>query len=267
MNDFLSIVTAVNRPVNCDLEKGLLFDAVFVTTGLATDGWIILPSGLVLTRYAANAQISARHLTGAAPEAQSQTRPLVIANALNLRPGETALLADVQFARTQDGYDWGYLYGLNPEKKAFMRAWSVEGSILERAAVNWPKARALSGQYWDENLAALLQKKLTSVNVAMRFEPILVAAVTIGADRNALTRAADCGCRTAGQLVAGIDLRTASEELAGLKAKLSETDARIGKLEGEIQALRSDGASAAARGDSEALLSEVRSLRLLIGRE
>ena len=51
MNGFLSTVTtAANRPVKADTDKGILFDAVFATTGLASDGWIILPNGISLGR-------------------------------------------------------------------------------------------------------------------------------------------------------------------------------------------------------------------------
>jgi hypothetical protein len=271
MNDFLSIVTAANRPVKADSDKGILYDAVFATTGLASDGWIVLPSGISLSRYAGNAIVTCRHIARSQPDADSSRKPIVIANAINLRRGEMELIADVQFAKTQEGQEWGYLYGVNPENQAFMRAWSVEGDILSRSNVDWNKARMLSGQYWDENLAEKIQRSQRQVNVATGFELSLVAAVSLGADRCALTRAAQDGIRLADDLIARIDLRTASEELAGLKTKLSETDARIGKLdgalramEGDIQALRSDGASAAARGNSEAILLEVRSLRRLV---
>lgn len=264
MNDFLSIVTAATRPVKADTEKGILYDAVFATTGLASDGWIMLPSGVDLARYAKNAIVTVRHVVGSGPLAGAGTKPIVIANAINLRATDTELVADVQFARTQDGYEWGYLYGVNAEKQAFMRAWSIEGNILERASVNWPKAKTIAGSYWDENQATILRKKQTMVNVAMRLDLQLVAAVSVGADRGALTRAAQDGNHVADEVIARIDLRTASEELAVVKTKLTETDARIGKLEADIQALRSDGASAAARGNSEAVLSEVRLLRQII---
>jgi hypothetical protein len=265
MNDFLSIVTAANRPVKSDAAKGILFDAVFATTGLASDGWIVLPSGISLSRYAGNAIVTCQHIARSKPDADSH-KPIVIANAINLRRGETELLADVQFAKTDEGREWGYLYGVNPEAQAFMRAWSVEGDVLARAQVDWPKARTLAGNHWDDNLAAKLQKSQRQVNVATGFELSLVAAVSLGADRGALTRAAQDGIRLADELVARMDLRAAGEELAAVKAKLSETDVRIARLEGDIQALRSDGASAAARGNSEAILSEVRDLRRMIGR-
>lgn len=264
MNDFLSIVTAANRPVKSDAEKGILYDAVFATTGLASDGWIVLPSGISLSRYAGNAIVTCQHIARSKPEADASRKPIVIANAINLRRGEMELLADVQFAKTDEGREWGYLYGVNPDNQAFMRAWSVEGDVLSRAQVDWPKARTLAGNHWDDNLAAKLQKTQRRVDVATGFELSLVAAVSLGADRGALTRAAADGIRLADELVARMDLRAAGDELAAMKEKLSETDVRIARLEEDIQALRSDGASAAARGNSEAILSEVRDLRRIV---
>ena len=110
----------------------------------------------------------------------------------------------------------------------------------------------------------LQQQNKKQVNVAMRFELSLVAAVSMGADRGALTCMAHDGNKVANDLLARSDLQAASEALAGMKSQLSETDVRIERLEGEIQALRGNGASAASRGNSEAILQEVRSLRSIL---
>lgn len=264
MTDMMRFFTTeARKPVDCDCEKGILRNCCLATTGIASDGWIILPEGIDLAQYLKTPIVTARHIAqmGDATVIQENTKPAVIANVLNLKAGAMELIGEIQFARTGDGYDYGYLYGLNPDKQPFMRSWSVEGAVLERKSVNWKQAEALSRPYFDPILAERLRAKITQVQVATRFELRVVAAVPLGADRSALTRAAQSGMRVAGEILARMDLDAASSELVEMKKKLEETDSRLVRLESEIQALRAEGASAGARRDSEAVLAEVRRLR------
>lgn len=256
MIDF--VITATNRPVDCDPAKRLLRSAIFLTTGLASDGAIILPEGLDLARYQENPIVTDRHLRlpGQPPDQSAAT----IGNAVALTRSATELAAEVEFADTRLGRDFAYLYGVNEEKRPYMRAWSIEGNFLERQAVSWDAARKISGPYWDEPLAEMLRTQGGRPSVCSRFLLKSVAAVCTGADRNALTRADSAGCALAGELVSRIDLQLAGTELADVKTQLGRSNERIDRLEREIQALRGEGASAAAQGDSEAILAAVREL-------
>jgi hypothetical protein len=84
------------------------------------------------------------------------------------------------------------------------------------------------------------------------------SAVPLGADKKALSRAfADAGNRTAGAWLADLDLSEAAEKIRRLESEQETTKSKLGRLEEDIQALRRDGASAAARGDSDAILEEL----------
>lgn len=256
----MKFFTALNRPVDCDVEKRMLRGAVFATTGLASDGAILLPSGMDLARFIQRPVILDDHQDVPGATADHKV-PNVVANAADLDAGELELSATVQFADTARGRDFAYLYGCNPAKEVYMRAWSVEAAIAETQQVDWPTAQKLSAQFWDAPLAARMQKRgIKRVLVGLSSDLKAVAAVPYGADRGALTRAGRDGVAAASELVARLDLDAATSGLDHLKSELSDTNERITRLEKDIQALRGEGASAAARGDSEALLNEVREL-------
>lgn len=257
--------TSATRPVDGDIDQRILRQVVFATTGLASDGWIILPEGMDLSRYEREPIVLSRHMRG---DAGTIPGPMVIGRALKLMASNVELAAEVQFADTQEGREYAYLYGLNKDRTPYMRAWSVEGPVIERRSATWKDAQAISAQYWDAALAERLRDRLTSVQVALRFELAGVAAVPSGADRGALTRAASDGVQTAQALLARMDLEAAGAELAGLMSeRLDAMEATVARLEMDIQALRGEGASAAARGDSEAVLAEVRELSRLLARQ
>lgn len=252
-------VTALSRPVECDVEKRRLLNAIFATTGLASDGAIILPTGIDVARFQENAVITDRHVNLPGAPATDQAAA-VIGNADNLERTSLELVAEVQFADTERGREYAHLYGCNAEKRAYMRAWSIEGNFMEAQPISWDVARKLADKYWDQPLADRMQKAGARPRVCTRFLLKMVAAVPNGADRHALTRACREGNQVAGELVARMDFDLAGMELADLKKKLNESDERIVRLEQELQALRGEGASAAARGDSEAILQAVREL-------
>jgi hypothetical protein len=255
-------ITALNRPVDCDVEKRTLRGAVFSTTGLASDGMIVLPMGIDLARFNGNPVITDRHMVAMGADGKQAARDaFVIANAVSLEQSDTELRApEIRFVDTQIGRDYAHLYGVNAEKQAAMRAWSVELPVLETKRVSWEDARAISAQYWDEPLAERM-RKLPCILVAVRSELKSVAAVPVGADRGALTRAAGEGCATAGLILARLDLGEADREIETLRMDLAGHDARLEKLEEDILALRRDGAAAAARGDTAEVLETLRAMR------
>jgi hypothetical protein len=274
MNETIGAIRVTKGPVDIDLEKRILRRVVVLTTGVASDGWIILPAGADLKRFLESPIVTARHI--AQPDdamMMPEAEPIVIGRTLAMQVGALEIATEVQFADTKLGREYAYLYGVNnggengaPE--VYMRAWSVEGPVLEKGAVSWADAEKLAGPYWDANVALRLQaRKVKAVQVATRFEMTNFAAVALGADRGALTRAWGAGIATAGAVISRMDLAAAMRELAGHKATVGELSATVARLEGHIQALRGEGASAAARGDSEAVLEEVRALRQMLAPE
>lgn len=265
----MRLITALNRPVDCDVEQRVLRGAIIATTALASDGMILLPAGLELRRWLRNAVILDNHQNAPGKDANAPL-PNVIGNAENVDTGDLEIAATIRFADTARGREFASLYGCNADKKTYMRGWSIEAPVIERQTVDWPTARKLAAQYWDETLAERMKKRgLRAVQVGLRSELAAVAAVPYGADRDALTRAAKDGLAVAGELVARMDLDEAAEALrsagsVGSDRSFLELNERITRLEQEIQALRGEGASAAARGDSEAVLAEVRELLKIV---
>jgi outer membrane murein-binding lipoprotein Lpp len=257
MKETTRLSTAVNRPVDCDVEKRIIRQAVISTTGLAADGMILLPEGILLERYLKNPIVTRMHLAllSDVPE-----EPVVIGAVVSLVPAPLELVAEIQFADTEQGRDYAVLYGCNATRQACMRGWSVEGAILETISANWKQAQTISGQYWDAVLSERLQKKLTSIKIIRRFELSVLSAEALGADRNALTRAAKVGVAVAGELLTRIDLHAATMEVAQLKTRMSETDAKVLQLEKDITALRGEQAAGAAQSNAAALLEELRDL-------
>jgi len=259
------IQTAAQRPVECDVEQRILRSVIFASTGVASDGWIILPGGINLERFEKNPIITDRHFK-AAP-GQPSPEPVVIGSAIDLQHGQTELAGGVRFADTALGRDYAYLCGINPDRTPHMRGWSVEGPVLESQHVDWSAARKISAQYWDEALAERLQDRTAQVHVATRFELTNVAACALGADRSALTRACSAGVAVAGELLARMDLEAAGDTLSILRNEMAGQQARLDKLEEDILALRRDGAAAAARGDTADVLAELRAMRMRLTQE
>jgi hypothetical protein len=254
-----TFLSAANRPVDCDLENRILRGAVFATTGLASDGAIVLPSGVDVPKYMANPVVTDWHVN--VPGAEGPARAETIGAALDMEQTDTELTASVQFADTERGRQFARLYGVNESRTACMRAWSIEGAMTETLRADFAAAKRIAGQYWDEALATRLARRINAVTVAARFEIKLVAAVSTGADRGALTRAARAdNLDVAFEAVARMDLDAAADTIAVLQREHSAMREDIARLRQDMQALRGEGASAAARGDSEALLAQCREL-------
>ena len=237
-----------------DLENRILDRVVVATRRLASDGWIIPPYGLDLTRYDENRIVTADH------DPETGTLGPVIARAVSIGTESLGLVATVQFADTERGREYAYLYGVNPKKETYMRSWSIDGSILQRSTLSWEQARTWLGSLWDQNMADLVRARgATSVRMADRFLVRSFAATAVGADRGALTRAANEGCRLAVELGGQIDLDEARRTVEALRAD-DTGKAATQELLRQIKALARDVAEAAHRGDTSALLEEIRNL-------
>lgn len=256
MNDNnLTIARAMAQPnpPDMDLENRILRRVVVATRRLATDGFIIEPAGIDLRQFLENPIVTADHDGG------TGVLGPVIARALELTTDAEGLVSQTQFAETELGREYAYLYGLNPKKEVYMRAWSIHGSILQRSSQGFGKARVLLGALWDQDLAdQLMARGATGVSVAERFLMKSYAATKVGADRGALTRAHNDGIKTAGTIAAALDLEEARGLIAGLREELARRD--IEEFSRQVQALARDGADAARRGDSSALLEELRQI-------
>lgn len=262
-------IRASGTPPDIDLEKRILRNATIATRRLAEDGWIILPEGIETADYLKNPIVKARH------GSEKTIRSPVIGRVLSLgRDADSLFAQELQFADTELGREYAYLCGVNADKEVYMRAWSVSGDVLERGALGFSAARSALGSLWDENIAEVVRQQRTQISVAQRFLMNEFSSVPNGSDHGALTRASAAGIRAAGEILTAMDLSAAQQELAAL-AELGQAmkqeglarDERLTKLERDLQALRGEGASAAAQRNSEAILAEVRGLRLVFNRK
>jgi hypothetical protein len=244
-----------NTAPDVDVEKRILRRAVIATRSLASDGYIIDPAGLDLADYLKNPVVEARHGNGVESDAT------VIGRAIEISAGDAEVVTAIQFADTRLGQQYAYLYGVNPERDVFMRAWSVDVDIIETRPIGLSVARQFAaGADWNEDHAQALARKSGSLKLAEKTRLVAFSAVAVGADRGALTRAWSAGNEAAGTIISRIDLDAASAEISALKISQESANAKIEHLENEILALRRDGAAAAARGDTAELVERVRAL-------
>ena len=258
MTDFQNMIrTMAETEIEVDVVNRILRRCVVSTRGLATDGWIIVPDGISFEDFLKNPVVTARHIED---QEDAPPMPVTIGRCLAVRNTPDGTETETQFADTQLGRDWAYLYGVNERKEVYCRAWSINARILEAEAWSFDKARQFAGAFWSQETADVIAKRQTQVNVATRSMVRAYSAVELGADRFALSRAAAEGNRMAGTLMLRTDLKAANEALAELKRNAEADRTQLRKLEEEIKAIRGQEASAAARRDSEALLSELRRL-------
>lgn len=237
-----------------DLEARTI-EATVATRLLARDGGIVQPRGIVTRAFEANPNVLAMHggISGKFP---------VVGRCVALQVNDRGVLARTQFADTEIGREIGYLYGINPKKEVFCRGWSFGWNTLQMRVVTLDEARTLLDSDWDEELVPAMCRRFNEVWIAERSEMLEYSPVPVGADRAALSRAFSDGVRAAGELVAHLDLKQASEELTDLKREHGDLSARVERMEKQIQALCRDGAAAAARGDSAGLLKAIEQLRM-----
>jgi len=235
--------------------------AVIATRLLARDGGIILPDGIVTRFFEQNPVVQAQH------GMSDELRSAVIGRSLGLKRDARGVESVTQFADTELGREYAYLYGVNEEKEIYMRGWSFGWRTLEMAFWSLKQAREFLAEDWNEDVVSGLMANLDEVWVAKRCEMTEYSAVAVGADREALSRAFGDGVRTAGELITDMDLREATRLVGELRREVDHNNARIRKAERDIQALRGEGASAAARGDSEAIARELRGMVRGVRRE
>lgn len=247
------LVRAMAADVDVDVEQRILRRAMFMTRSLANDGGIVVPAGLSVRHFQENPVVLAMH-------GRTEQFP-VVGRSLALRTVPLGMESETQFADTELGREIAYLYGVNERKEVYARAWSFGWDSTQVETWTLDRAKDWLGQDWDEELVPPAAKRWDEVWVATKSVLNEYSAVAVGADRKALSRAhTEQGIRLAGELVAEIDLGEASRKLAELERTQGLAEERILRLERDIQALRSDGASAAARRDSEAIAAELREL-------
>lgn len=265
----ITIIREMNAAPDMDLENRILKSVVVSSECLATDGAMILLKGLNTDMFRANPNVTAKH--GSPQELTSS----VIARALQLNVQGRFLVSEVQFAETELGKEYAYLYGLNEKQEVYMRGWSVDALIIASEAWTFDQAKSYLGNDWSNEMAEIVKKKQTQVNVVTRSVMKNFGAVEVGADRRALSRACAAGVKVAGEIISRIALAEAQGLIAELKAQLNtlktQTENEFLRMELEAlrkqtQALGSDGAAAAARGDTAELLNELQKLREIVKR-
>ena len=242
---------------NIDLEQRTI-ESVITTRAIARDGGVVLPRGIDTRHFEANPVVQARHGHGAGPKA------MVVGRSLGLSRTERGMSSITQFANTELGREYAYLYGVNEEQEVFMRAWSFGWMPLELDYWNLAQARLNLGEDFDEAVLSTFDLRHDEVWVSVRSEMHEYSAVEVGADRGALSRAWNNGVRVAGELVAQLDLRNAETELAKLRSNQEELAGQVDRLQQDMQALRRDGAAAVTRGDTAELLERITRMAELV---
>jgi len=248
------LIRAMEEGVEVDVEKRVLSRAQFMTRKLATDGGIVVPSGVNTRFFEQNPVVLMMHgFTDQFP---------VVGRSLGLSATELGMESVTQFADTERGREMAYLYGVNAERQVYARGWSFGWDNVDLEWWSLDHAREWLGDDFDPETVPRHVQINQEVWVARRCIMNEYSAVALGADRDALSRAfSKANIRLAGELVSDMDLSAATGEVAELRKTVSADRARLDKLEKDIQALRGDGASAAARGDSEAVLRELEAIR------
>lgn len=246
------LVRAMQGKVEVDVARRVIKRAVFVTRGIASDGGIVDPAGINTDFFQQNPQVLAAH------GRDSSSRSPVIGRSLSLRATANGMESETQFADTELAREYAYLYGVNDAGEVYMRGWSF-GWTSQDVEI-WPLERARSwlGADYDDNLVPGHVKRRGEVWVCRRCVMNEYSAVASPADRMALSRAMGDGIRTAGSMLADMDLDEAMGLIRDLQNTHTEQEKRIAKLEQDIKALRGDDAAAATRGDSAAVLKELR---------
>ena len=234
-----------------DVEQRILRGARVGTSNLADDGWIVLAQGMDLTVFRANPNVLEAHA------------PPAVGRALAMHKLGGDLVADVQFADTARGREYAYLYGVNAERTAFMRGWSIRADILEREVLTVREARRMPVLV-PEDVAERIESGGGKVAVARRSLLREFSVVAVPADRTALTRAYANGVELAAEIMAKLDLASVRETLATVARQCNEMREQVRDLRERMLALERDGASAAIKGDTEDLLKELDRLNAML---
>lgn len=248
------MATEALRPVaEIDLERRVV-RSVICTEDVADDGALVLVAGIDLERYRRNPVVLARHGGG-----RDGGAPTVVGRCLGLEVVGGALVAETQFADTPQALQWAWLYGINPEREAYMRGWSCKADILAGEVWGLAELRAHLGPRYDPDALPAETRRTGSVLAVRRSELIEYSCVEIGADRGALTRAADQGNHAAAGMLLRQDLM---EARAALAAQGREMDVLRERVRGVEELVRGrDGRAAATPHDTARVLDALCSLR------
>jgi len=255
-------VVIPNRPVDCDTENRILRGVRFVTRAVAQDGGVVIPSGLRTDIFEANPEVLARHGMAA-----GETTAPNIGRAIAIRTNDRYGEIDVQFADTELGRDYAYLYGVNEDGEnregiPYARGWSFGWNDI--AVETWGLARAKRelAEDYDVDLLPDGVVKKRSVWVVTRGLLKEISATPRRADLKALTRAWEKGhVREAANMVHAIQLEEAMDTIAELKRENEMDQARIAALERDVAALHGEASPPAVPGDGGELVRELRALR------
>ena len=247
------IRTTIGQPTTIDIKKRTI-ENVVTTKLLARDGGIVIPEGIITRFFVENPVVCALHCRAV------ESRSPVVGRSLGLVKYALGMSSTTQFADTELGREYAYLYGINEAAEVYMRAFSFGWSTLDVQYWTLDQAKQYLASDWDEEILSVWDKRMNEVWVATRSEMHEYSVVPVGADRESLSRAFGENIRVAGELITSLDLQEATTEITTLRNKQQLTERKLSDLEKKIQALSRDGSAAAERGDSAAFLEEVRSL-------
>lgn len=258
--------SAVRMPTEVEFDRpARTIRSTIMTEALADDGGVVMVGGMSLERFRANPVVMARHGFGGGYFGGTAS-PVIGHGELEVRDG--ALVATTRFADTVLGNEYAYLYGLNDEGVSYMRAWSVGWNTFERRWLTVRDAvRVLGPERVDvDRIPEVVTAREDEggqggrIWVVLRGEVKEYSAVPVGADKDALSRAAGDGVRAAGEVLAAIDFQEAGALLRSIQTENRELRSAVDELREQLQALRGDGSDTAARGDLSDLLTDARSL-------
>lgn len=251
------VVVIPERPADVDVSQRILRGVRFVTRAIASDGGIVMPDGMRTDIFAKAPEILARHA-----QAKNDATAQNIGRALEIRTTERFGEVDVQFADTELGRDYAYLYGVNAGREVYARGWSFGWEDAKVESWGLAKAIRYCGDDYDADLVPKKVLRNRSVWVATRSVLTEISATPKRADLNALTRAhKEAGIREAGVLIHEMQLDEALETICELRREHELDLQRIAELERDARALRGEDPSPAALGDSEGLVRELSQLR------
>jgi hypothetical protein len=259
MDPPVRLVRVANVNPEVDVKERTIRSVVMTKT-LARDGGIVIPDGIVTKYFEANPTVQALH-----GEGMSRNSP-VIGRSLGLSLIPSGMESVTQFADTELGREYAYLYGVNENGEVYMRAWSFGWRSIERAYWTIDEARTYLGDLWDQEILSVFDQRMNEVWVSVRSEMFEYSAVAVGSDRNALTRAFNDGVRTAGDILQRLDLGEANQILRTLQTRFTGFESRVNKIEKDLQALMRNGSAAALDGDSAGILDELKQIKKEIER-
>lgn len=250
-----------NRPANVDVAQRILYGVRFMTRQVADDGLVIVPDGMRTDVWERDPRVLARHGNACSMD------PANIGRGIAIRSTVADKEADVQFADTELGRDYAYLYGVNADRQVYARGWSFGWRDAEVQAWSVSKAREWMGDEWDEDLVPAQVLRELQVPVITRSVLTEISVTPNPSDLNALTRAArDHGIREAGRLAQAMRLDQAETMLDALRTERELDRGRIARLERELAALRGEAPSPAALGYGEGIVQALEALRTEVRR-